>query len=280
MRMKQSPCVPRLGIIDSGMGGLTLVRQLHRARVPLDIVYVGDNANVPYGNRPSSEIVQLTRRMLDVLEEKNVAAVAIACNTISATADLLAPLCSFPLVDIISPAARMIAGLGEMHVGLFGTAFTVSSGLHQKLARRMNPDISVHGVASARLAALIDAEAWDMDAIRAEIADMIARLRAESQVRTVLLGCTHYPIVMEEFQRAASDLHFIDPAELQMHQVLRQLGIEQAVPEASPDKMAEAGAQPGFAAPVLEIITSGSAEAYHRMLARLGIPPALRMSAL
>ncbi|MCX8013696.1 MAG: glutamate racemase [Rectinema sp.] len=270
--MNKSTLLPILGIIDSGMGGLTLVRQLCDAHVPIDIVYVGDNANVPYGNRPSGEIVQLTRRMLDVLEERNVAAVAIACNTISATADLLAPLCSFPLVDIISPMAHMIARMGEAHVGLLATAFTVRSGVHQRLVHRENPDIRVHGVASTALASLIDAEEWDMVAIRAEIADMVTRLKAEWPVRTVILGCTHYPILMEEFQRAAPDLRFIDPAELQMQEILKRLGIELGD--------ARNPLQKEMRKPNIEIITSGTEEAYHRMLARLGIPPATRIDRL
>lgn len=244
-----------------------MVRSLCQAQVPLDIVYVGDNANVPYGNRPLDEIVALTKRMLKVLSRRGVEAVAIACNTISATVDRLEPLCKVPLVDIIRPAARMLATAGEAHVGLFATEFTVQSGLHAKLVRELNPDVEVHGVASARLAALIDSMPWEEAEIRAEIASMIAKLRQIWPVRTVLLGCTHYPIVQNVFEELAPDMRFIDPAGLQADAVLRAVELATA-PAKSPQPASESGAVK------LEIVTSGAPEAYQRMLSRLGIPPA------
>lgn len=257
----------RIGVIDSGMGGLTVVRSLCQAQIPLDIVYVGDNANVPYGNRPLDEIVSLTNRMLKVLNKRAVEAVAIACNTISATVDRLEPLCKVPLVDIIRPAARILATAGEEHVGLFATEFTVRSGLHAKLVRELNPSVQVHGVPSMRLAALIDSMPWDEAEIQAEIGSMIAKLRQIWPVRIVLLGCTHYPIVQSVFEKLAPDMQFIDPAGLQADAVLKAVGLETGLAKfPKPTNERE---------PVkLEIVTSGAPEAYQRMLSMLGIPKA------
>ncbi|MEN6490439.1 MAG: glutamate racemase, partial [Rectinema sp.] len=205
----------RIGVIDSGVGGLTVVRSLVSRRAPVDIVYVGDNANMPYGNRPLGEIVSLAARMLARLSEHDVEAVAIACNTISATVEHLRPLSKVPLVDIIHPAAEALARRGEPDVGLFATEFTVKSGLHAKLVSELYPAVKVHGVSSPRLAALIDGALDGESAIRDEIASMLEKLASLHPVTTVLLGCTHYPIVMETFTSLAPDIAFIDPADLQ-----------------------------------------------------------------
>ncbi len=253
-----------IGIIDSGVGGLTVVRSLFARGAPLDVVYVGDNANMPYGNRPAGEIVTLTLRMVKLLSEYRVEAVAIACNTISAVVDDVRPHCGMPLVDIIGPAAAALARRGEPDVGLFATEFTVKSGLHAKRVRELNPAVAVHGVASSRLAALIDRALDDEAAIRDEIAAMLERLAAMPPVKTVLLGCTHYPIVMKIFTSLAPGIEFIDPADLQADAVLRLFSRwEEGTPDAG-----------NAALPSLDIVTSGNPASYLPIMARLGIPEA------
>jgi len=253
-----------IGIIDSGVGGLTVVRSLVARGAPFDVVYVGDNANMPYGNRPAGEIVTLSLRMLKLLSEYHVEAVAIACNTISATVDHLQTRCSVPLVDIITPAAAALARRGELDVGLFATEFTVKSGIHAKRVRELNPAVTVHGVASPRLAALIDRAIDDEAAIRDEIAAMLERLTAMHPVKTVLLGCTHYPIVMNIFTSLAPGIEFIDPADLQADAVLRLFsswGGGKCDAESA-------------SAPSLDLVTSGNPESYRPIMARLEIPEA------
>lgn len=259
-----------IGVIDSGMGGLTVVRSLFRLGAPVDIVYVGDNANMPYGNRPVGEIVALTGRMLKMLEARDVEIVAIACNTISATVGQLKNITKLPLIDIISLGASYLASRGERDVGLFATEFTVNSGLHASHVRALASEVRVHGIASATLAARIDSSPDDERALRAEISSMLARLAAgaagaAAPIHTVLLGCTHYPIVMDIFKSLAPAIDFIDPAELQAKAICAQLGIECASGEREKTRGSS-----------LEIMTSGSLEAYRAMLARLGIPMAQR----
>jgi glutamate racemase len=255
----------RIGIIDSGVGGLTVARSLIGMRAPFDVVYVGDSANMPYGNRPLGEIVSLTRRMLRILAERDVEIVAIACNTISATVEQLRPLSKVPLVDIIRPAAETLAKRGESDVGLFATEFTVKSGVHARLVSELNPAVKVHGVSSPRLAALIDGAIDGEQAIRDEIASMLAKLSLIQPVKTVLLGCTHYPIMMKTFVSLAPDIAFIDPADLQADEVMRHLNLE---------KREEKARTEDAAAPSLDIITSGTPDAYRHIMQRLGISEA------
>lgn|GEM_PF-355893 len=287
-----------IGVMDSGMGGLTVVRGIFALGAPVDIVYVGDNANVPYGNRSLEEIVELSTRMLRQLEARGVEAVAIACNTISATTETLRARTKLPLIDIISLGAEYLAERGEPDVGLFATEFTVKSGMHAAIAKARNPGVRVHGVASATLAALIDTSIDDEPAIRAEISSMLARLganasaRGANPIRTVLLGCTHYPIVADTFKSIAPDIEFIDPARLQAQAVLSLVGESRKEPHAAPaeqgsadDERSIARAEPSSgrevsSEPTLEILTSGSFDAYRAMLSRLGIPKPTRISKL
>ena len=270
----------KIGVIDSGMGGLTVVRSLFLRNVPADIVYIGDNANVPYGNRPLDEIVELTLHMLEVLSERNIRIVAIACNTISATIDRLKPFWEFSIVDIISPAAQYLATCGESDLGLFGTEFTIGSGLHAKLASDLNPSVRIHGVPSRRLAALIDESIEDESAIREEISSMLAQLAALHPVHKVLLGCTHYPIVMDLFKSLAPEMEFIDPADLQAKAVielLKKADWQSNLIENRSIENAEQAEGVLFSESVkscLEIVTSGTEKAYRTMLSRLGIPEA------
>jgi len=274
----------KIGVIDSGMGGLTVVRSLFLRNVPADIVYVGDNANVPYGNRPLDEIVELTLRMLKVLSEHNIRIVAIACNTISATIERLKPYWVYPIIDIISPVAQFLANCGESDIGLFATEFTVRSGLHAKLVGEINPGVHIHGVPSRRLAALIDESIEDESAIREEISSMLAQLAALHPVHKVLLGCTHYPIVMDLFEKLAPEKEYIDPADLQAKAIidllneteLKSRSIENGREGVSTEieKQAKGVLFSETAKPSLEIVTSGTEDAYRTMLSRLGIPKA------
>ncbi len=289
------------------MGGLTVVRGIYALGAPVDIVYVGDNANVPYGNRSLDEIVELSVRMLRNLEASGVEAVAIACNTISATVETLRARTKLPLIDIISLGAEYLAERGEHDVGLFATEFTVKSGMHEAIAKARNPDVHVHGVASATLAALIDTSIDDEPAIRSEVSSMLARLgstasaRGANTIHTVLLGCTHYPIVADIFRALAPTVEFVDPAYLQAQAVLSLVGVSRKELNAAREEFGAAGnelsarraqirnterAQGGSAArtqspgPSLEILTSGSFDAYRAMLTRLGIPHPRRISKL
>ncbi len=276
----------KIGVIDSGMGGLTVVRSLLLRNVPADIVYIGDNANVPYGNRPLDEIVELTLRMLEVLSERNIRIVAIACNTISATIDRLKPFWGSSIVDIISPAAQYLATCGESDLGLFGTEFTVRSGLHAKLVSDLNPAVHIHGVPSRRLAALIDESIDDKSAISKEISSMLAQLAALHPVHSVLLGCTHYPIVMDLFKSLAPEMEFIDPADLQAKAVielLKKADWQSNLIENRSIENAEQAEGVLFSESVkscLEIVTSGTEKAYRTMLSRLGIPEACSIERL
>ena len=204
-----------IGVIDSGVGGLTVVRQIQRLLPGEDIIFYGDSANVPYGNRSADEIFALTMRMLRYLEAREVKCVAIACNTISSLAERLRPECPFPLISIVESGADYVAREKLPLVGVFATEFTVSTGVYETRIHAGHPECEVVSRGSPDLAALIDKGDFNQSAINDEITEQLDVILSRAPVKDLVLACTHFPIVEENFRRCFPELHLIDPAEQQ-----------------------------------------------------------------
>ena len=204
-----------IGVIDSGVGGLTVVRQLQRLLPGEDILYFGDSANCPYGNRSEDEIFSLTLKMLRFLESRQVKCVAIACNTISTLSERLRPECPFPLISIVECSADYVVREKLKRVGLIATEFTVKTGAYDARIHAQNPDCEVISKGSPNLAALIDRGDFNQSAINEEITENVDVILAKAPVEHLLLACTHFPIVAENFRACFPQLTLIDPAEQQ-----------------------------------------------------------------
>ncbi|MBQ9647381.1 MAG: glutamate racemase [Oscillospiraceae bacterium] len=204
-----------IGVLDSGVGGLTVVRQLQRLLPGEDIVYFGDSANVPYGNRSEDEIFLLTMKMLRFLEQKQVKCVAVACNTISTLVERLRPECPFPLISIVEAGADFVAREKLRRVGLIATEFTVKTGAYDARIHAQLPDCEIVAKGSPNLAALIDKGDFNQSAINEEITENVDVILAKAPVEDLILGCTHFPIVAENFRACFPRLRLIDPAEQQ-----------------------------------------------------------------
>lgn len=212
-----------IGVIDSGIGGLTVVRQIQRLLPGEDIIFVGDSANCPYGNRSADEIFSMSSKMLRYLEARGVKCVAIACNTISSLAERLRPECPFPLISIIESGADYIAREKFARIGLLATEFTVSAGVYDARIHAGNPDCEVISRGSPELASLIDRGDFNQSVIEEEITAQVDVILSRAPVEDLLLACTHFPIVEENFRRCFPQLHLIDPAEQQAAAVKNML---------------------------------------------------------
>ncbi len=246
-----------IGVIDSGIGGLTVVRQLQRLLPGEDIVYFGDSANCPYGNRTEDEIYELTMRMLRFLERRGVKCAAIACNTISTLVDRLRPQCPFSLVDIIDSSANYIVEQKLPRVGLLATEFTVSSGVYERAIHARLPECVVASQGSPSLAALIDRGDFNQSAINEEITAQVDVILSREPVDDLLLACTHFPIVADNFHACFPELRLIDPAEQQASAVKNLLVYRTLT---NPQTRG-----------TLTIFTSGEPELYEAVSARLGL---------
>ncbi len=249
-----------IGVLDTGVGGLTVAKALLNRLPDECLVYLGDNANCPYGNRSEEEIVVLTKRMLDFFARRDVKMVAIACNTISVLVQKLAADYRFPIVDIITPTARQVAGEGVHTVGVIATVFTTETQSYQKRIEEYAPGTKVHGWGSRTLAAFVDSGNFESDAMAAEIAVCVEGVQTGHPVHDIILGCTHYPIVADLFAKAAPGVRFIDPADAQAAEVERLL---------AQNHLLANGQKGGFT-----VYTSGDKAVYANVLKHLHMPTA------
>jgi len=247
-----------IGVLDSGLGGLTVVRQLEQLLPEENIIYFGDNANCPYGNRSKEDIFALTRAMLNFMKAEGVKIVAIACNTISALADELRKHYEFPIISIIEEACKYTANEKLKQAGVFATEFTIKNGAYSTLLGRLNPETQVYGVSSRTLAALVDDARFYDPATDAEVLSMINTLmKTNPLVKHVILGCTHYPIVQDIFEKAAPEITFINPAAVQAEAVKTLLTGQDLLNNCSK--------------PYLRINTSGDKQLYEKAIKKLEI---------
>lgn len=191
-----------LGVFDSGVGGLTV---LHEVLVTLpheDVVYLGDNARLPYGPRPLAEVRRFALEVGRALEREDVKLVVVACN--SATAAALPELqqaLSVPVVGVLRPEAHAAAlATRNRRVGLLATEATVASGRYEELVRGQDASVEVTSVACPRLVPLIEGPDPFGEETIAAVRE-VARPLKDAGVDTVILGCTHYPILRPVFQR-------------------------------------------------------------------------------
>jgi glutamate racemase len=187
-----------IGVFDSGVGGLTV---LHECLVTLpheDFVYLGDHARLPYGPRPLDELRRFAFEIAAFLELQRVKLIVVACNAAtSAALPALQEALSVPVVGVIAPeAAAAVRATRNRRIGLLATQATVAAGRYRELVRALDAGVAFTAVAAHRLVPLIEQGAQTVDAVR-EYAAPLKRAGCD----TVILGCTHYPLVRPVLQR-------------------------------------------------------------------------------
>ena len=191
---KHSP----IGVFDSGLGGLTAVKEIIEQLPHEDIVFFGDTARVPYGNRSRETIIEYSRQDMRFLLAHDVKIVCIACNTVDSMARLtLEQEFDIPIIGAVSPAARKALQLTKnKKIGLIGTFATVSSGAYRKLINKLAPDCTVYSQACPLLVPLIESGRFHKgDAVvETVLRDYLLPLQAQG-IDTIILGCTHYPLL-------------------------------------------------------------------------------------
>lgn len=183
----------KIGVFDSGMGGLTVLREIGK-EIDCDLVYVADTANFPYGNKNNVEIINNSRNIANILLTKDVDIIVIACGTATSIAlDTLKKEIDLPVIGIIAPTCLY---MGKMYdkVGVMATSATIKNNVWERELRKVNKDIEVINVACPKLATLVEEkeELTEEDILEIkEYVDVLVR----NNVENVILGCTHYPYV-------------------------------------------------------------------------------------
>lgn len=201
-----------IGVIDSGVGGLTVAKEFTNILPKESIIYLGDNINVPYGNKTEEEIYRLTKDMIDFLIKKDVKLIAVACNTISSLLDKYFLDFNIPIISIIEPVTNYVISQDLKKVGVLATNFTIKSATYERLLKGKNKDIQVISEACPTLAGLIDNGDYTDKEIETIIDLHMNNILNQKKVEDIILGCTHYPIVMEKFHKISSNINFINPA--------------------------------------------------------------------
>lgn len=193
-----------IGVFDSGLGGLTVVRAL-RARLPgEDVVYLGDTARVPYGTRSTETIVRYARACGRALARHEIKTLVVACNTVSAVAlDALREDLALPVLGVIEPGARAaVAATRTGRIGVLGTASTVASGAYPRAVARCAATAEVVSVAAPLLVPLVE-EGWLEGEVTTLVVERYLDALRGASVDTLVLGCTHYPMLRPVIERVA-----------------------------------------------------------------------------
>ena len=221
-----------IGVFDSGVGGLTVVRSLID-RLPREhIVYLGDDARGPYGPRDHEEVRRFAREIIDYLLGFDVKLVVIACN--SATAAALEEAqrdYNIPVVGVILPGVRAALGRStNRRIGVIGTVLTIGSGSYERAVRRLDPQVEVLSQACPEFVDFVERGEVDGQHI-VEVAEGYLAPMVEAGVDTVILGCTHYPMLEELIQRIVGDgvtlISSADETAEEVRDILERLGWDQ-----------------------------------------------------
>jgi len=228
-----------IGVFDSGIGGLTVAHALMRRMPNESVLYFGDTARVPYGPKSPDTVRRYSREIAAFLAGEGIKTLVVACNT--ATAHALPALrddVPLPVIGVIEPGARAaVRATRGGHIGVIGTAGTIKSGAYERAIRELDPSVRITARACPLFVPLVE-EGWvDHDATRMIARDYLAPLLREN-VDTVVLGCTHYPLLKPLLADVLGpEVALIDSAEetaIETASVLRHQGLaapDQAKPQ-------------------------------------------------
>ncbi len=245
-----------IGIIDSGVGGLTVAREVIRQLPQERIVYFGDNARCPYGPRPVDEIRQFTNQMIQFLFQFPIKALVIACNTASAVVlEEVRERIDLPVLGVIRPGARAaISATRSGRIGIIGTEATIRSGAYERALRQINPDLYVVGLACPPFVPLVEQRMQHTPEARAIVRETLAPLCHE-ELDTLILGCTHYPLLTSLIQEAMGDeITLISSAEETARELSTLLSLKDL--HADPHQRL---------APIHQFFTSGDADVFRQI---------------
>jgi glutamate racemase len=201
-----------IGVFDSGVGGLTVLKALQRQLPHESFVYFGDTAHVPYGNRPQAEIQELVRQILTWMVKQPIKMAIMACNTSSALAlDAVRKEFEIPILGVILPGARAAVKQGR-RIGVIATPATVASKCYEHAILEINPEVEVFQVACPEFVPLIEANQILHPQTRQIVWNRLQPL-VEAQIDTLVYGCTHYPHLAPVIQQLLpSYIKRVDPA--------------------------------------------------------------------
>jgi glutamate racemase len=190
-----------IAILDSGVGGLTVAKEVMRQLPQEKIMYFGDTARAPYGPRPSDEVALFTTQIVDYLLQFDPKMIVIACNTATAVAiERIRQRVHMPVLGVITPGARAaIKQTASGSIGVIGTEGTIHSGAYDTALRRISPGVNVVSLACPTFVPLVEKGLFHAEETKQAVCEALAPIRREP-IDTLILGCTHYPFLIDKIQ--------------------------------------------------------------------------------
>ena len=228
-----------IGVFDSGIGGLTVVREIMRELPGESLVYFGDTARVPYGNKSRETVIRYSRQIAHFLMEHDVKAIVIACNTASAYAlDALSGEIGIPVIGVIHAGAKTAVETSRNgRIGVIGTQGTVSSGIYPRVIREMRSSVQVLQKACPLFVPLAEEGWWDDEITRGVEKRYLSGLK-DAGVDTLVLGCTHYPLLRGSIAAVMGEkVRLVNPAHetaVELRGILEEKGLRRQAPDARP----------------------------------------------
>ncbi|HHX13997.1 MAG TPA: glutamate racemase [Clostridiales bacterium] len=216
-----------IGFFDSGLGGLTCIAPFTATLPDERIIYFGDTARTPYGSKAVSTIRSFSFEIADFLVQSGVKMIVIACNTVSSTClyDLRARYPELPVLGIIRPAAIAAAAEGRAgkKIGVIGTKVTVRSGAYEKQIRELQSGLTISSVACPALVPLIEEGILENNIMDLTVRHYLDDFISSQSIDTLVLGCTHYPLIRTNIEKLYPKLEIIDPSQEIVNSICRTL---------------------------------------------------------
>ena len=245
-----------IGVFDSGVGGLTVAREIMRQLPNERIVYFGDTARVPYGSKSKETVMKYSRQIVNFLKTQQVKAIVVACNTASAYAlDELEQEVDIPIIGVVRPGARAaIEATKNGKIGVIATEATINSGIYNRYIEKNDKSVKIIGKACPLFVPLVEEGLWE-DPVTDEIARRYLTELIDSDIDTLILGCTHYPMIRSTVGRImGKQVTLVNPA----YETARELK------EMLLEKGLESEHRPGLGTELYRLFVSDAADKFQR----------------
>ncbi|HLR62632.1 MAG TPA: glutamate racemase [Lentibacillus sp.] len=192
-----------IGVIDSGVGGLTVVHELMRQLPKESLIYLGDTLRCPYGPRSEGEIKTFTWELADFLLEKNIKLLVVACNTATAfTLEELKKHLSIPVIGVIKPGARAAVKFTKnSHIGVIGTEGTIRSNAYPRALKSISAYLRVNSLACPLFVPMVEQGVLSGTEAEQMVGETLLPMKEQNHIDTLILGCTHYPLIKDTIQK-------------------------------------------------------------------------------
>ena len=203
-----------IGVFDSGVGGLTVAREIMRQIPNEKIIYFGDTARVPYGSKSQETVTRFSEQIVRFLRTFQVKTIVVACNTASAYAlDTLEKNIDIPIIGVVKPGAKVAAeATRNGRIGVIATEATIGSRIYSKYIQELNKNVTIYGKACPLFVPLVE-EGLLQDPVTDEIARRYLTELIDIDIDTLILGCTHYPLIRSTVGRIMGDgVTLVNPA--------------------------------------------------------------------